>query len=154
MRYLLIDRIETLRKNHSIVAIKNVSLSEDVFTDHFVGVPVLPGALIIEALAQAGTALLEVSSSFTKKAILAFVKQVKFRTIVRPGDQMIIEEFITESQDSIVELNCIVRVNEKVVADGQIVFSLREAEEFYPEKYRTAVELLYSVWLRTATIEE
>jgi 3-hydroxyacyl-[acyl-carrier-protein] dehydratase len=67
MRYLLLDRIVRLERNKEIQAIKNVTLSEDVYTEHFFGFPVMPGALQIECLAQAGTALLEVSESYQKQ---------------------------------------------------------------------------------------
>jgi enoyl-[acyl-carrier protein] reductase III len=70
MRYLLIDRIVRLEFNQQMLAIKNVALSEDVYSEHFVGFPVMPGALLIEALAQAGTALLEVSANLKKKETL------------------------------------------------------------------------------------
>ena len=84
MRYLLIDKIKQLELNKQITAIKNVALSEDVFTDHFIGYPVMPGALQIEAVAQAATALLEVSANFKVKAILTIVEKVKFRELVKP----------------------------------------------------------------------
>ena len=77
MRYLFIDKIKSIECNKSITAIKNVSLSEDVFTDHFMGYPVMPGALQIETVAQVATALLEVSSDFSFKAILSIVEKIK-----------------------------------------------------------------------------
>ena len=79
MRYLFIDRIKTIECNKSITAIKNVALSEDVFIDHFIGYPVMPGALQIETVAQAATALLEVSANFkikSKRARLINVTEV------------------------------------------------------------------------------
>ena len=87
MRYLLIDRIQRLEFNKRILAIKNVALSEDIYSDHFFGFPVMPGALLIESVAQAGTALLEVSANYKKKALLIIVEQAKFRSLVQPGDQ-------------------------------------------------------------------
>ena len=77
MRYLLIDRIEFLKVNDNIRAVKCITLSEDVFSDHFFGYPVFPGALLVEVIAQAGTALLEYSSDFQKKALLVMVDQTK-----------------------------------------------------------------------------
>jgi 3-hydroxyacyl-[acyl-carrier-protein] dehydratase len=88
MRYLLIDRIQRLECNKEVVAIKNVSLSEDIYADHFFGSLVMPGALLIESLAQAGTALLEVSANYGKKALLVMVDRAKFRCLIRPGDQL------------------------------------------------------------------
>jgi FabA-like domain len=67
MRYLFLDRILHLERNKQIAAIKNVTLSEDVYADHFFGSPITPGALLIECLAQAGTTLLEVSLHYRSK---------------------------------------------------------------------------------------
>jgi 3-hydroxyacyl-[acyl-carrier-protein] dehydratase len=61
MRYLMIDRVERIERGRRLTAVKNVSLSEDYFREHFIGSPVMPGALLIESLAQAATALLEIS---------------------------------------------------------------------------------------------
>src|SRR5512140_2782338 len=91
MRYLLIDRVTDLEINRKLRAIKNAALSEDVYSDHFFGYPVMPGALMIESLAQAGTILLEVSCRWTQKAVLVMVEKAKFRSFVRPGDQLIID---------------------------------------------------------------
>ncbi len=85
MRYLLIDRIQQVEFEKQLLAIKNVALSEDVYSEHFFGFPVMPGALLIECLAQAGTALLEISSDFKKKALLVMVEHAKFRRFVHPG---------------------------------------------------------------------
>lgn len=90
MRYLLIDKIKIMECNKKITAVKNVALSEDVFFDHFAGYPVMPGALQIEAVAQAATALPEVSSDFKSKALLNIVDKAKFRRLVKPGDQLLI----------------------------------------------------------------
>lgn len=153
MRYYLIDKVTKLKRSERISAVKNVALSEDIFSEHFVGFPVMPGALIIEAFAQAGTALLEYSSDFTKKAVLALVKEMKFRKVVYPGDRMEIDAEVVGLSDAHAELTCHVRVEGIMVADGMIVFSLRDIDEFYPPKYRAAVELLYSVWMRDAVVE-
>ena len=90
MRYLLLDKIQHVELNRSIKAVKNVALSEDVYTDHFLAYPIMPGALMIECLAQAGTALLEISCNFSAKALLIMVEQAKFRSLVTPGDQLLI----------------------------------------------------------------
>ncbi|MEZ4821440.1 MAG: hypothetical protein R2942_03125 [Ignavibacteria bacterium] len=99
MRYLFIDKIKSIECNKSITAIKNVSLSEDVFTDHFMGYPVMPGALQIETVAQVATALLEVSSDFSFKAILSIVEKIKFRKLIRPGDQLIVSKYYYKGKE-------------------------------------------------------
>ena len=91
MRYLLVDRIEELKKHAYAVGTKCVTLSEDCFEHHFPGEPVYPGALLIEAMAQLGGLLLELSlrgeMDYQPRCVLSTVK-AKFREIVRPGDAL------------------------------------------------------------------
>ena len=91
MRYLLVDRIDELKKHAYALGTKCVSLSEDAFEHHFPGEPVYPGALQIEAMAQLGGLLLEISlrgeMDYAPRCVLSTVK-AKFRDIVRPGDAL------------------------------------------------------------------
>lgn len=164
MRYVLIDRIERLEIDRQIVAIKNVALSEDVFSEHFVGCPIMPGALLIESLAQAGTALLEVSLdsrkavhskvsvSVTKKALLVMVIRAKFRSLVRPGDQLRVSAKLISRGNDLAETDGIIHVGDRLVADARLVFALQDAENFYPGNVRQIVEAGYNVLLQDATI--
>ncbi len=152
MRYLLIDRITSLEVFKRATAIKNVALSEDVFTDHFLGFPVMPGALLIEALAQTITALLEVSTNFKKKAILVIVEQAKFRSIVHPGDQLIITAEMISYDNSSAKLEGTVKKDKTTVMNARMVFVLKEVEQFYPKKTRHLTEALYDFWLKDARI--
>ena len=152
MRYFLIDRITYLERNRKIKAIKNVSLAEDVFTDHFAGFPIMPGALMIESLAQTGTALIEVSSDYKFKAILAFINNAKFRALIRPGDSLVIELEITSEDNRSANTYARILLGDKVVADAEIAFTKHNARDFYPEKFNPLVEALYDVWLRDAEL--
>lgn len=154
MRYLLIDRIDTLQRHRRVTATKCVALSEDHFLDHFPGLPVMPGALIIEAMAQAATVLLEWSSDQTKKAMLVMVKDLKFRTPVMPGDQIRIEEEVVATHDGLVELVCVARVDDGVVASGSLIMGLRDATTIYHPSVLHLRDVMYDVWLRTTRIEE
>lgn len=152
MRYLFIDKIKKIECNKSITAIKNVALSEDVFIDHFIGYPVMPGALQIETVAQAATALLEVSSNFKLKSILTIVEKAKFRKLVKPGDQLLVTANIISKDNESALIEGILKVNEKIVMDGRFVFSLREADKFYPVKTRFFIESVYDHWLEGAEL--
>lgn len=152
MRYLFIDKIKTLECNKRITAIKNVAMSEDVFTDHFTGYPVMPGALMIEAAAQAATALLEVSANFKIKALLTIVEKAKFRRIVRPGDQLMITVNIISMQNDSALLEGIINVNDNLVMDGRFVFNLKQTDVFYPLKTRVFIESIYDFWLEGAEL--
>lgn len=152
MRYLLIDRVLRLERNKSVLAIKNVTLSEDVYADHFLGFPVMPGALLIEAAAQAATALLEVSGNFQKKALLAMVDRAKFRAMVRPGDQLYIDAKLLGVTEKVAQIVAELRVSETLVMDAKLIFTLQPSERFYPQKTRHLVETAYDIWLEGADL--
>jgi beta-hydroxyacyl-ACP dehydratase FabZ len=91
--FLLIDRIVELEPLKRIVAIKNVTVNEPFFQGHFPGAPVMPGVLIIEAMAQAGAVLLfrEVPDRENKLMYFAAIEEARFRKPVTPGDQLRME---------------------------------------------------------------
>jgi 3-hydroxyacyl-[acyl-carrier-protein] dehydratase len=91
--FLLIDRVLELKRKERIVAIKNVSINEPFFSGHFPGLPIMPGVLIVEAIAQAGGALLltELEDRSGKLMVFTGIERAKFRRPVSPGDQLRIE---------------------------------------------------------------
>ncbi len=91
--FLLVDRVRTLEPD-KIVAIKNVSMGEPFFQGHFPGMPIMPGVLMVEAMAQAGAILAARTSDFDPdKQVIFFmaIDKVKFRKPVTPGDQLVME---------------------------------------------------------------
>jgi 3-hydroxyacyl-[acyl-carrier-protein] dehydratase len=90
---LLIDRVLELKRKERIVAIKNVTINEPFFVGHFPGLPIMPGVLIVEAIAQAGGALLltEVEDRDNKLMVFTGIERAKFRRPVSPGDQLRLE---------------------------------------------------------------
>jgi 3-hydroxyacyl-[acyl-carrier-protein] dehydratase len=90
---LLIDRVLEIKRRERIVALKNVTINEPFFTGHFPGLPIMPGVLIIEAMAQAGGALLltEVEDRKDKVVLFTGIERAKFRRPVSPGDQLRLE---------------------------------------------------------------
>src|SRR5215469_12621384 len=91
--FLLIDRVVDLTRKQRVVAIKNVTFNEPFFQGHFPGVPIMPGVLIIEAIAQAGGALLltEIPDRENKLMVFTGIERARFRRPVVPGDQLRIE---------------------------------------------------------------
>ncbi len=91
--FLLIDRVLELKRKQSIVAVKNVTINEPFFVGHFPGLPIMPGVLIVEAIAQAGGALLltEVEDRSDKVMVFTGIERARFRKPVSPGDQLRLE---------------------------------------------------------------
>ena len=91
--FLLIDRVLEFEPQKSVVAIKNVTMNEPFFQGHFPGAPIMPGVLVIEAMAQAGAVLLlsELDDRHSKLAVFTGIDGAKFRRSITPGDQIRIE---------------------------------------------------------------
>jgi 3-hydroxyacyl-[acyl-carrier-protein] dehydratase len=94
---LLIDRVLEIKRKERLVAIKNVTMNEPFFVGHFPGLPIMPGVMIVEALAQAGGALLltEVEDRTGKVILFTGIERAKFRRPVSPGDQLRLEVEVT-----------------------------------------------------------
>ena len=99
--FLLIDRVIDITRGQRIVAIKNVTVNEPFFQGHFPGYPIMPGVLIVEAIAQAGGALLmsEIEDRDSKLMVFTGVERAKFRRPVLPGDQLRIEVTVLAAPD-------------------------------------------------------
>jgi 3-hydroxyacyl-[acyl-carrier-protein] dehydratase len=114
--FLLIDRVLEMKSKQRIVAIKNVSVNEPFFNGHFPNKPIMPGVLIVEAIAQAGGALLltEIPDRHNKLMVFTGIERAKFRRPVVPGDQLRIEV------DVIVWRMNAVKMQGKALIDGKV----------------------------------
>src|SRR5260221_187063 len=110
---LLIDRILEMERKTRIVALKNVTVNEPHFTGHFPDFPIMPGVLIIEALAQAGGALLltEIPDRESKLMVFTGIDDAKFRKPVVPGDQLRLEVTVLNWRTSAVRMRGIATVD-------------------------------------------
>ena len=115
--FLLIDRILEVEPGKRVVALKNVSINEPYFQGHFPGYPIMPGVLVVEAMAQAGAVLLgmETGSTSDKLTLLTGVDGAKFRQPVVPGDQLRLEVVVVQRRSRQA------RLEGKVFVDGKLV---------------------------------
>jgi beta-hydroxyacyl-ACP dehydratase FabZ len=126
---LLVDRILELEEDR-IVGIKNVTVNEPFFVGHFPDFPVMPGVLILEAMAQvAGVLVLShIADRKNKLVLLASIEQAKFRRPVRPGDQLRIEMKVTKRKASVAKMHGQAMVDGLVVAEAELMCKLADRD--------------------------
>ena len=124
--FLLIDRVISMTPRERIVAIKNVTINEPFFQGHFPGLPIMPGVLIVEAIAQAGGALLltEVEDRAHKLMLFTGIERARFRRPVVPGDQVRIEVEVKSWRMNAVRMEGKAFVGEKRVAEATVTCQL------------------------------
>ncbi|MGC8972417.1 MAG: 3-hydroxyacyl-ACP dehydratase FabZ [bacterium] len=123
--FLLVDKIIEYEKGKRVKGVKNVTINEPYFPGHFPELPITPGVIIIEAMAQiAGILLLEEAKEKSQLAILSGVDKVRFRRMVRPGDQIVIEAELLQKKINFCKLKCTAYVDNYVVAEGELMIAL------------------------------
>ena len=124
--FLLIDRVVDLTRKERIVAIKNVTINEPFFAGHFPEMPIMPGVLILEAIAQAGGALLltEIEDRHDKLMVFTGVERARFRRPVFPGDQLRIEVLVKAWRTTAVRMEGTAFVEGKRVAEAIVTCRL------------------------------
>jgi 3-hydroxyacyl-[acyl-carrier-protein] dehydratase len=123
--FLLIDRILEVEEGVRAVGVKNVTMNEPHFAGHFPGHPVMPGVLIVEALAQVGAvAILKMEANRGKLAFFAGIDEFRFRGQVVPGDTLTLEVNITRLKGTIGKGQAVAKVGDRVVAEGGLMFAL------------------------------
>ncbi|PPB08459.1 3-hydroxyacyl-ACP dehydratase FabZ [Brevibacillus laterosporus] len=124
-QFLLVDRIVEIEYGKRSVGLKNVTINEPFFQGHFPGYPVMPGVLIVEALAQVGAvAILGKEENKGKLAFFAGIDNFRFKEQVTPGDTLVLEVEMTRVRGTVGKGNAVARVGEKVVAEGEIMFAI------------------------------
>jgi len=128
----LADTLASHEPGARLVVTKQVSVSEDFFTGHFPGAPVLPGVLIIEAIAQAATALVLADAAPTLRASLRGVANAKFRRQVAPGDTVTLDVQLVRRRGPLVRVRGVATVAGQPVAEADVLLGLREGLDIHP----------------------
>lgn len=120
--FLLIDRVVEIERKKRIVAIKNVTANEPHFAGHFPGYPIMPGVLMVEAIAQAGGALLltEIPDRGEKLMVFTGIERARFRKPVTPGDQLRVEVDVLAWRTTAVKMQGNVYVGEKLACEAVV----------------------------------
>jgi beta-hydroxyacyl-ACP dehydratase FabZ len=121
--FLLIDRILEFEENKRVVGIKNVTINEPFFQGHFPGHPIMPGVLLLEAMAQTGGVLALKSAPDPSKKVIYFmsIDKAKFRKPVTPGDQIRFELDLIKHRGNIRVLKAVALVDGSVVAEAEMM---------------------------------
>lgn len=148
MRYYLLDRITELRPPTYARGIKAVSLSEDFFADHFPRYPTMPGALMIESLAQLSGVLLEKSVEHTYQlelqSVLSVIERAKFRQLVRPGDLLQLEATVVQLREEGGRVQATAKVGDSLAVSAEMLFAFFKLED---EAVRREQRRLVEYWL-------
>ncbi len=129
--FLLIDRIERIDGDNFAVGIKNVTVNEPHFTGHFPDAPIMPGVLIIEAMAQTAGAITARIHSEGKRKLVYFmtIDEVRFRKPVTPGDRLELHVVKTKQRGSIFKFDCHAEVDGQKVAEAKIGAMMVDPDE-------------------------
>lgn len=127
--FILIDRIIEVKAGENIVALKNVTINEPFFVGHFPVMPIMPGVLIVEAMAQAGGILFAVSNperNYGDPIYFMGMDKVRFRKPVVPGDQLILELKIINMRTKVLKIAGEAKVDGKCVAEAELMATFGE----------------------------
>ena len=123
--FLMIDRVESVIPGQSCIAYKNVCINEPHFQGHFPGEPIMPGVLIVEALAQTGAvAILSMEENKGKNALFGGIDKLRFKKQVVPGDCLKLEVKIIKQKGPVGVGEAVATVDGKIAAKGELTFAI------------------------------
>ncbi len=127
--FLLVDRVVSIERGLRAVGIKNVTINDHFFQGHFPSKPIMPGVLMVEAMAQVGGLALSTDPQHCGKyAFFLSADHVKFRKVVIPGDQLVIAVDVIRNKTRTAQVRAQTKVHDQVVAEADMVFSFIDAE--------------------------
>ena len=157
MRWIWIDKLIAFESGRRAVAVKNVSLAEEHLHDHFPHFPVMPEALMIEAMAQTGGILVGQMRDFKEKVVLAKIQQAVFHDIVCPGDTLQLEARLESFANEAAGISGRITRGDTTIAEIDLMFSQLDQNlggVVFPERNFVFEDSLFSTLLATFTPEE
>jgi 3-hydroxyacyl-[acyl-carrier-protein] dehydratase len=146
VRYFLLDKITSFVAGESATGIKCVSLTDNVLHDHFPDHPILPGALLVEAMAQLAGFLLESGqANAPERAILAQIEKAKFHAPAGPGDQIELKVTLAQRLDSAAQVEAEAHVAGRCIGRARLTFMLRAVDSARVTEQR---DMIYKIWTR------
>lgn len=122
--FALVDRITELIPGKRAIGIKNVTFNEPHFQGHFPGKPIMPGVLIVEAMAQVGGIILKHATDAEGLCMLAGINNVRFRRPVVPGDQIVLTVELLNKRKRFGKMHGVATVDGHIVCEGEVLFSI------------------------------
>ena len=118
--FILIDRIEITEPGERLIALKNMTINEPFFQGHFPGQPVMPGVLILEIMAQAGSFLMlsQVEDPLSTNMFFSAVEKTKFRKPIVPGDQLMVNMTLVKKKLNLCKFHGVCKVDDEIVAEA------------------------------------
>ena len=155
MRFYMVDRIEEIKYGEHIIGVKCISMSDDVFNEHFPGYPIFPGSLLMEGMAQLAGSLFELTMMHRNekvlRCVLSMVNRMKFRSLVVPGDKVILKAMAASVHSDCALVKVRATVDDRVCAEGELTFTFHDVENPLVEAER---ENLYRSYMRHAKVVE
>lgn len=149
MRYFLLDRVTDIVPGESARGVKNVTLTDEVLHDHFPDFPILPGALVVEAMAQLAGFLLEVTHNADDRplvrALLVQIERARFSQPAEPGDQIEITAKAGSALEAAAQVECEALVRGQRIARAQLTFMLKTIDSDRVHEQR---RYLYRLWTK------
>jgi 3-hydroxyacyl-[acyl-carrier-protein] dehydratase len=150
VRYFLLDRVTDIIPGESARGIKNVTLTDEVLHDHFPDYPILPGALVVEAMAQLAGFLLEVTHNEegkpTLRALLVQIEKARFSSPAEPGDQIELSVKCGSALEAAAQVDCEAHVRGQRIARAQLTFMLKAIDS---ERVHEQRRYLYRLWTKS-----
>jgi len=154
MRFYLVDRIEEICYGEYATGVKSISLADNIFNEHFPGIPVFPGSLILEGTAQLAGSFLELTREHSglpmRRSVLAIVNRFKFRRPAYPGDRLLYTVNLKALREEYAVVSVKANIEQELCAEGELTFSLVDVQE---ERLHEARTELYRIWMRKAKVK-